>query len=92
MGHSLGGIRPHASEGFECFICWQTVNSGLELPTRSNEINWIAEIWNNNNWLPSLDTFRTFVALNAVRSNHPNCFWTNEIPIKPAHPSRLGAK
>src|ERR1035437_9841204 len=28
-------------------------------PTRSNEINLIAEIWNKNNWLPTLDDFRT---------------------------------
>jgi hypothetical protein len=61
MGQSLGGIRPHASERFESFmgVCCQTVNSRLELPTRSNEINWIAEIWNKNNWLPTLDDFRT---------------------------------
>src|ERR1019366_6129217 len=43
-------------------LSWGLLSNRLELPIRSNEINWIAEIWNKNNWLPIVDAFRTFVA------------------------------
>jgi hypothetical protein len=33
--------------------CRQIVNSRLELPTQEYEVNWTAEIWDENSWLPS---------------------------------------
>jgi hypothetical protein len=38
------------------------------------EINQIGRASGIENWLPTLDTFRTFAAWNAVRSNRGNCF------------------
>jgi len=38
----------------------QPVVEGIASAQSIPEINQIAEIWNNNNWLPTLDTFRTF--------------------------------
>lgn len=60
MGPLLGVIRPHASEGFESFMGLLS-NSQFQTGTTtiSNEINLIAGIWNKNNWLPTLDDFRT---------------------------------
>ena len=56
-------------------LTWVRVLDGVADPLRGsrknllsarNEINQIAEIWNKDNWLPSLDTFRTFVIQLAV--------------------------
>src|SRR5438445_4022224 len=43
-------------------------------------------------WLPSLDTFRTFAALNTARSNLSNPFRTNGMYPNCECPSSLGAQ
>src|ERR1035437_5298054 len=70
----------------------RSAHSRRKPPSTHNEINQIAQTCNKNNWLPTLDTFRTFAAQIPGCSNQVKSFVGTNIRVEMSLPSRLGAQ